>query len=118
MCCRTSLIALLHGQLSSAHTPLLLQIAAWAAEIAAFIRSIDPNHMISTGEVGYDIVPGINSSQCMPCQSPDPGPGDALARLSVPTPFSIYHTFINGVLSLTLPLLIEVALLVAQLMLL
>ena len=54
--------------------------------------------MISTGEVGYDIVPGVNSSQCMPCESPDPGPGDALARLSVPTPFSIYHTFINGVL--------------------
>lgn len=76
-----------------------LQIAAWAAEIAAYIRSMDQNHMISTGEVGYDVVPGRNSSQCMPCASPDPGPGDPVARLSVPSPFSIYHTFIDGTFS-------------------
>lgn len=51
--------------------------------------------MISTGEVGYNVVAGVNSSQCMPCASPDPV-GDITTRVSVPTPFSIYHTFIDG----------------------
>jgi len=72
-----------------------LQVAAWAAAIAAYIRTLDTNHMISTGEVGYDIQPGQNSSQCSPCASPEPSINDTLARLDVPNPFSVYHNFIN-----------------------
>ncbi len=51
--------------------------------------------MISTGEVGYDIQPGQNSSQCGPCASPEPPTNDTLTRLDVPDPFSAYHNFIN-----------------------
>ena len=71
------------------------QVAAWAAEIAAYIRTLDTNHMISTGEVGYDIQPGQNSSQCGPCASPVPATNSSLARLNVPNPFNVYHNFIN-----------------------
>lgn len=51
--------------------------------------------MISTGEVGYDVQPGQNSSQCGPCASPEPSTNDTLARLDVPNPFSAYHNFVN-----------------------
>lgn len=71
-------------------------VAVWAAAIAAYIRTLDTNHMISTGEVGYDVQPGQNSSQCGPCASPEPSTNDTLARLDVPNPFSAYHNFINS----------------------
>ena len=72
-----------------------LQIATWAATISAFIRSLDANHMISTGEVGYDILPEQTSGQCGPCAERNPQANSLAARLDVPNPFDVFHNFIN-----------------------
>ena len=53
--------------------------------------------MISTGEVGYDILPGQKSEQCGPYAGPHPSAeGNSLAaRLDIPNPFDVFHNFIN-----------------------
>ena len=71
-------------------------MSKWVAYISAYIRSLDANHMISTGEEGDDILPGQTSDQCGPCADPYPKSNSLLARLSVPNPFDVYHNFING----------------------
>ena len=53
--------------------------------------------MISTGEVGYDILAGQKSSQCGPCAGPRPlaTANSLAARLDIPNPFDVYRNFIN-----------------------
>ncbi|DBA80489.1 TPA: hypothetical protein ACH3X1_007761 [Trebouxia sp. C0004] len=69
-------------------------VAAWASEMAAHIRSLDAHHMISTGELGYDIQPGQTKDQCNPCA--DPTPATAADQLTQPNFFNISRNAINA----------------------